>query len=348
MTHPYVGLHENQYWRSGVSGKLPGDFDPVSEETFSISKDDRIATLGSCFAQHIARAIQVSGYSYFVGETCPEGVSQEVQASYEVFSARYGNVYTVRQALQLLQRALGLVHFGDLVSTRDGRWYDDLRPAAHPGGFESRESALADRELHLQAVKRVLVEADVMVFTLGLTEGWVHRESGAVFPMAPGVLSGAWDPRIHEFVNFDHDAVRQDLTDWLTLLRSVNQSARVILTVSPVPLAATYESRHVSVSTSYSKSVLISAAVELSQKCSLVDYFPSYEVILSPLVASRYFDFDLRHVRQEGVAHVMRLFSHHYLSDFMATGSRSSIDEHVVAQFDQLSSVICDEEILNL
>jgi hypothetical protein len=50
------------------------------------------------------------GFNYFVAEQA-QGLSPEQARAngYGVFSARYGNIYTVRQLLQLFERAHG--HF---------------------------------------------------------------------------------------------------------------------------------------------------------------------------------------------------------------------------------------------
>lgn len=77
---------------------------------------------------------------------------------------------------------------------------------------------------------------------------------GAVFPLCPGVLGGTFDKRRHEFVNLDVEDVVADVTAFVSELRAVNPEARVILRVSPVPLIATAEPRHILVSTIASKS----------------------------------------------------------------------------------------------
>ena len=64
--NPYRGLPSYQYWRSGVADVGLGQFDPVEAVKFQISPTDKISTLGSCFAQHLARHIHKSGYNYLV------------------------------------------------------------------------------------------------------------------------------------------------------------------------------------------------------------------------------------------------------------------------------------------
>ena len=97
-------------------------------------------------------------------------------------------------------------------------------------------------------------------------------------------------------------------------LRAVNRGARIVLTVSPVPLAATAEDRHVLVSTMYSKSALRVACDVLTREFAGIVYFPAYEIVASGH-AGRYFAEDRRSIVEEGVAHVMRVFSRHFLSE---------------------------------
>src|SRR5579863_8431903 len=104
--NPYSNLPDTSFWRRAVSHD-PAAVDPVIEPVFQIGKADRIASAGSCFAQHISRALVKSGFHYLVTEREPLSTAAKSE-NFGVFSARYGNIYTVRQLLQLFQRAYGL------------------------------------------------------------------------------------------------------------------------------------------------------------------------------------------------------------------------------------------------
>jgi len=129
---------------------------------------------------------------------------------------------------------------------------------------------------------------------------------------------------------------------------------RVILTVSPVPLIATAEDKHVLVSNTYSKSALRVVADEVSRARDDVAYFPSYEIITGPPTASRYYAADLRSVLDVGVAHVMSIFSKHFLNqDAVPHKKPASEPPRAVAaerlrlaalEFEAVSNVVCDEE----
>lgn len=108
MNNPYAGLPPHQYWRQGVAEAAAADaLDPVGSAHFSIAPQERIATAGSCFAQHLSGAIAAAGFTYLVTEryAAARGVADE---GFGAFSARFGNIYTMRQMLQLFERAYGL------------------------------------------------------------------------------------------------------------------------------------------------------------------------------------------------------------------------------------------------
>ena len=122
------------------------------------------------------------------------------------------------------------------------------------------------------------------------------------------MIAGEQDARRHGFVNFGVAEVAADLEQFVRKLQFVNPRARMVLTVSPVPLAATFEDRHVLDATVYSQSVLRVAAEDLRRRHPHVVYFPSYEIITGPHAGGRYFEPDLRTVSAAGVDHVMRVF----------------------------------------
>jgi hypothetical protein len=211
----------------------------------------------------------------------------------------------------------------------------------------------ASRSAHLAAVKTMLETLDVLVFTLGLTESWRSKLDGSVFPLAPGVVAGHMDASVYEFVNFNVDDIVSDMQIFIDLLHTVNPKARIILTVSPVPLIATYEDRHVLVSTTYSKSALRAAADELAKNNRNVDYFPSYEIITGNYAGSEYFEADLRSVKEEGVNHVMRLFLKHYggEEDNQVSGADNAAADNFENDIERaikvMSEVVCDEEAID-
>jgi hypothetical protein len=335
MANPYSQLPDHRFWRRAITNVAPDDVDPVTSTPFQITLSDKVATAGSCFAQHLSRMLVEHGFHFLVTEAAPPDSAD--QENYGIFSAASGNIYTVRQLLQLFNRAYGVFRPVDKAWTRaDGLLIDPFRPQIRKSGYSTAKELETDRSRHLGCVRRVFEECDVFVFTLGLTEGWISEADGAVFPLAPGVV-GSGHGR-YRFENFSVESMVADLTAFIDRLRTVNRSARVILTVSPVPLIATYEKHHVLVSTTYSKAALRVVADLVSRCRDDVAYFPSYEIITGSHTRGRYFEADLRTVTAAGVAQVMKVFARH----FLGTGARPVVsplmDESAGPAIDMLSA----------
>ena len=351
MSHPYRDLPDTSFWRRAVAGLPEIEVDPVVGAPFTIGRQTPIATCGSCFAQHISRVLTQRGYNYLVTEAAPQGDPDP--ESYGVFPARTGNIYTVRQLLQTFERAYGLFRPLDVAWRReDGAWVDPFRPQVRQAGFESVEALEADRKRHLAAVRAMFEDCQVFVFTLGLTETWVSGRDGAVFPLAPGVAGGEAGPD-YVFHNMDVEEMTADLTTFLRKLRVVNPDVRLILTVSPVPLVATYEVAHVLSATTYSKAALRVTAETISRSEPEVCYFPSYEIITGPQARGRYFADDLRSVTDEGVARVMEVFGRHFLGESASAPQRQAVAAAELSAADaqrlqELSEVVCEEEALDV
>jgi hypothetical protein len=350
--HPYRRLPDQAYWRRAVAGRGPA-VDPLAGPFLTLGRDDRVATAGSCFAQHIARHLRASGFRFLVTESAhpivPAAVAE--RHGYGQFTARYGNIYTARQLLQLFDRAYGgFAPVEDIWPAPDGaRVVDPFRPTIEPGGFASEAELRADRSHHLGQVREMFETLDVFVFTLGLTEGWESAIDGAVFPLCPGVSGGRFDPARHRFHNFRVGEVTADLAAFIARLRGVNPGARIIFTVSPVPLAATMSGHHVLAATTYSKSVLRAAAQEMAEDRADVFYFPSYEMIMGAPAAARYFAEDMRNVTEEGVAHVMSVFLGHAagIAPAEAAPAPEAVPDPTIAAAREWVEVMCDEVMLD-
>ena len=116
----------------------------IFKEKIDILEDTRIATAGSCFAQHISRHLKKNGYNVLDFEPAPPGLQNDMHQKYgfSMYSARYGNIYTVRQLLQLTLEAAGTSTPTNYIWEKNGRFFDALRPNIEPDGLDSLEELL--------------------------------------------------------------------------------------------------------------------------------------------------------------------------------------------------------------
>ena len=351
VDNPYSSLPDHRFWRKAVTAVPPFALDPLVTTPFKISRQDKVATAGSCFAQEIAHRLQASGFYYYLAEQPPLGMSaaEAERRNYSMYSCRYGNLYTTAQFLQLIDRAYGQFKPELDVWTRpeDGHFVDPFRPRIEPDGYATAEEMRADREKHLATVRHMIETMDVFVFTFGHTETWRHKKDGAILQLAPGVAGGDWDQNIYEFYNMSVSEVIRDFLAAVDRIRAVNPKVRIVLSVSPVGIIATYENRHVIESNSAVKAILRAAADEIKRSRPDIAYFPSYDLATVSPNVSWYYRNDTRKITSFGIDHTMRVFFEHFTekaSSAQNTVARVKID--VASEAETSSKVVCDEEAI--
>lgn len=349
--NPYATLPPKAFWRSGVAEPGIWGLTELWASKWKLPRDARFATFGSCFAQHISRALVARGLNWFNAEPAPRrsDPDQAARYNYNVFSARTANIYTAAQLLALVRMASGQdAPDGPELWPEEGRFRDSLRPAIEPQGFVSRDEALLSRAAMLRAFRRCITDAEVFVFTLGLTEGWENRKTGQCYPVCPGTVAGQFDPEAHVFRNHAYPDIRAALDQAFGLMWGLNPDLRILLTVSPVPLTATASGGHVLTATTYSKSTLRAVAGDLAAGDARVDYFPSYEIISGAPARSGFFEPNMRSVAPAGVDLVMRHFfagldvSAPALRQADATAEREA---RIAAEL-EAEELVCEEMVL--
>jgi hypothetical protein len=204
MSNPYETLGPEAYWRPAVAETGPFGLSGLWTPKYRIRPRDNIVTAGSCFAQHIGRALSARGYQWVDAEPAPPFIGDEAarRFNYGIFSFRTGNIYTPKMLLQWLQLAFETGDVSDEIWQEEGRFYDPLRPVIEPGGFASEDELRAARAATLAAIREAVRRANVFVFTLGLTECWENRETGLQYALCPGTVPGArFDAERHVFRN---------------------------------------------------------------------------------------------------------------------------------------------------
>lgn len=68
MQVPYKSLDKKAFWKTGVVAYNPLDIKNLWQPKFDFSKNEFVCTFGSCFAQHISKALQKNNFSWFNGE----------------------------------------------------------------------------------------------------------------------------------------------------------------------------------------------------------------------------------------------------------------------------------------
>ena len=144
-SHPYADLPESAFWRSAIADKHFSNISSLWKPKFPIVPEHRVATFGSCFAQHIGRALQKRNFNWVDTEPPPANISPTMakQYNYRVFTCRTANIYTTTLLRQWTSWALAKTQAPLEIWEQKGRYFDPFRPTIEPNGFESRMNCCA-------------------------------------------------------------------------------------------------------------------------------------------------------------------------------------------------------------
>tara|TARA_R100000908_G_C3753754_1_gene148094 strand:+ start:272 stop:1228 length:957 start_codon:yes stop_codon:yes gene_type:complete len=286
----------------------------------SIDKNTKIISLGSCFAREIKFWLLNNGFNYLLGEdkknpwkskeifTGDNGTSPNEHASiawervYNTFTFKHIVDYTFNDTYmdeRLLEVNIkGKNYVSDIIRTR----------MLYP----NKEVAIKDIKNHIEESRKMFTSADVVIFTLGLTEIWESKKRNIVAstnPFKHYKLPNDFKFRVSRF-----NENLENLKYSYEILKKHNKNLKFLVTVSPVHLLATYrDDLDVISASSNSKSTLRSVADEFKD-IDGVTYFPSYEIasIAAGLDGVNAFP-DNHHVSKKVVNHIMQTFNKNFV-----------------------------------
>lgn len=274
---------------------------PFARRLPFIDKDTPIGSAGSCFAQEIYRRLSSAGFNYV--QTEPNIHS----------SAKWGVIFNIPSFRLLIQKSFGQIELPRLLWRKEsdkGVEYRD--PFREEVAFESVEAYEAEYDNHIRAAREALTKVKVFIMTLGLNEIWSLRsDPRIVFSRNPWNFS----PYLTERRTLSVEESLRELQTMLDIWRSFNPDLKLILSVSPVPLMATFQAKdmHVISATCHAKSLLRVVAHEFAARNKDVFYFPSFETVM--YCTDNPWDADQRHVAPHAVDNVMRLFDKMFVKD---------------------------------
>jgi hypothetical protein len=253
----------------------------------AIDRQTRITAFGSCFAANISTWLGKRNYRVSARDP-------DAQGAY-VVSIGEGmvNSFVIRQQFEWAW---------------EGRTFD--QPLWH--GYDASEFGY-DESVR-RATKRLFDETDVFILTFGLSEVWYDAPSGEVFWRT--IPKDAYDPERHRFRVSSVEENRDNIAAIVRLIRTHRPGAKVIMTLSPIPLIATFRDNSCITSNAVSKAVLrvaIDETMRAERGSGDVFYWPSYEMVTdvfrSPYRADR------RHLPAPVLDFIMTQFEHVWCVD---------------------------------
>lgn len=179
-------------------------------------------------------------------------------------------------------------------------------------GYDT-ESYGYDPEVQAQT-KKMFDETDVFILTFGLSEIWYDEPTGNVFWRT--IPKDAYDPSRHKFRVSSVEENKDNMRKIYDLIRKHRPDAKIIFTLSPIPLQATFRDNSCITSNAVSKGVLRVAIDEIyreKQDEGVLHYWPSYEMITDAF--GQPYKHDRRHPKDEVLDFIMMLFERTWCKD---------------------------------
>lgn len=150
----------------------------------------------------------------------------------------------------------------------------------------------------LEITRKHLQSATHICITLGTA--WVYRLKALDM-----IVANCHKIPTSEFSKelLSNEEIKQSLQNSISLIRSINASAEIIFTISPV--------RHLKdglVQNNRSKSLLIAGVHEIVEVTKKTSYFPSYEITMDELRDYRFYERDMLHPNNVAIDYIWERF----------------------------------------
>lgn len=148
----------------------------------------------------------------------------------------------------------------------------------------------------LDFFKKSILNADVIIITLGLIETWVDKNKKKAWHSFHGdALKKTSVENLAEFKHLNYEEVLNYIQKIINL---ISLKKKIIFTISPIPLNFTFTNKDIIIANKYSKS-LLRTAVESFIDDKNIFYFPSFEIVQDCVGWPESYQLDKRHIKPE-------------------------------------------------
>ncbi|MGB0411180.1 MAG: GSCFA domain-containing protein [Pikeienuella sp.] len=251
-------------------------------EAPQITPDTQITAFGSCFAANISNWLSKRNFRVL-------NKDEEAKNAYVVTCGEgMVNSFVIRQQFEWAW---------ENKTFDDALWH----------GYKAEEYGY-DPAIQAET-KRIFDETDFFILTFGLSEVWYDEPTDNVFWRT--IPKDVYDPARHKFRVSTVEENKDNLRAIYDLIRKHRPDAKILFTLSPIPLIATFRDNSCLTSNSVSKAVLrvaIDEVVREKMDEGYLNYWPSYELVTD--VFKLPYKPDRRHPKGPVLDYIMTLFEH--------------------------------------
>jgi hypothetical protein len=255
----------------------------IQKPTETISYEDQLLLIGSCFVENIGKKFQDGGF----------------QATINPF----GTLYNPHSMVQAIERLLNPIPF----ETTDLFLYEGVwNSFAHHSRFSypSQEETLRNINENLALGAMRIKSARWLMITFGTA--WVYQlaDSGAV-------VANCHKLPEKRFIRhrMSEDEIVQLFAPLIERLHTMNPALQILMTVSPIRhwKDGAHENQ-------LSKASLLLAIERIQQQFSFVHYFPAYELMMDELRDYRFYAEDMIHPNATAIGFIWEKLLLNYLN----------------------------------
>lgn len=298
---------------------------------FTFTADQPVFCIGSCFARNVEEHLIYRGVRV---------LSKRLRSPLAEWKGRANGILNKFTTHSMLNELAWLEQppevTADLFSEGKDGWFDYQLATKAPA--VSLERAIERRRYLTDDYFARLRQAEVVIITLGLVEAWWDGRSARYLNTAPSLSAVRQEPGRYGFEVLGVDSNRGALEDIHAILKRLNPTSRIVVTVSPVPLTATFTGRDPVVANMRSKSILRVVAEDFAEAHDDVDYFPSFEMI-SHAPRRKAFHPDCLHVADRAVGQVIGRFLEAYVPGIAGPEDYTTETAYLAANPDILERV---------
>ncbi|MGR3661164.1 MAG: GSCFA domain-containing protein [Paracoccaceae bacterium] len=272
-------VSEQSVYNNVLKGWLP--------KKANITPETQITAFGSCFADNISHWLAKRNYRILTHD-------QEKKDTYVIrMSEGMVNSFVIRQQFEWVW---------DELTFDQALWH----------GYDAEEFGYGEETKAQQ--REIFDSTDVFILTFGLSEVWYDHTTGDVFSRT--IPKDQYDPERHRFRVSTVDENRENMEVIYNLIRKNRPDAKIIFTLSPIPLTATFRDNSCITSNSVSKSILRVAIDEIvlaHKDEGVLFYWPAYEIVTD--VFHQPYKDDRRHVERAVLDYIMTEFELRWCND---------------------------------
>jgi len=255
---------------------------PLSQPGSKILLTDKILSIGSCFSESIGNKL--------------------VENKFDALINPFGTIFDPLSIIRLLTYSITQTSPPPETYVFSQGVYKNLELHSSFTGMGKDELALKINA-RISSTYDFIKTANWLIITLGTAHIYQYKKTKSPIANCQKLSANQFNKHL-----VNKDDLFDSFQPFLKLLKSINPSIKIIITVSPV--------RHISdglMANSISKSILRQLSHDLSTSNTYIHYYPAYEIMMDDLRDYRFYKEDMIHPTNQAIDYIWQ----HFVNSFM-------------------------------